>query len=184
MKQIYIFITVLLLSLSACEPRNNEVETIKDINYNFIEYLNSFLPKNRLSTNIVNHVYIMPYEKIKYPDYYGGTFVDYEKLKLVINFIGDSIQALNDISQRITVKNLILQRCTYSYNELAQLKKTLYKCNHEVDTDNIYVSNKENRIVVVLRNDTEENRTKVKHMVKDQSAILFGKQQRVEAYTH
>ena len=182
MKQIYIFITVLLLSLFACEPRNNEVETIKDINYNFIEYLNSFLPKDHLSTSIMEHSYIMPYDEIKYPDYYGGAFVDYGRLKLIINFTGDSIQALTDISQRISVRNLVLQRCTYSYNELAQLKKTLYTCNHEVGADNIYVSNEENRVVVVLRNDIEENRSTIKRMVKDQSAIIFGKQQLVEAY--
>lgn len=184
MKQIYIFIIILLLSLFACEPRNNEVETIKDINYNLIEYLNSFLPKDRLSASIMEHIYIMPYERIEYPDYYGGAFIDYEKLKLVINFTGDSIQALNDISQRISVRNLILQRCTYSYNELTQLKRMLYKCIHEVDTDNIYVSSEENKVVIVLRYDTEENRSKIRHLVKNQSAIMFGKQQRVEAYTH
>lgn len=182
MKQIYIFITVLLLSLFACEPRNNKVETIKDINYNLIEYLNSFLPKDHLSENIMEHVYIMPYDEIKYPDYYGGAFVDYERQKLIVNFTGDSIQALTDISQRISIKNLILQRCTYSYNELAQLKRMLSESNHEVNVYYTYISNEENKVVIVLCNDTQENRFKINHMVKDQSAIIFGKQQLVEAY--
>lgn len=71
----------------------------------------------------MEHLYIMPYDEIKYPDYYGGAFVDYGRLKLIINFTGDSIQALTDISQRISVRNLVLQRCTYSYNELARLKR-------------------------------------------------------------
>lgn len=184
MKQIYIFVTVLLLSLFACKPNNDRVKVIKDINYSLIEYLNSFLPKDSLSANIMKHAYILPYDEMEYPDYYGGAFVDYEKQKLIINFIGDSIRALNDISRRISVENLILHRCVYSYNELTQLKKILYKCNYDVDTDNIYVSSEENKVVIVLRNDTEENRSKIKHLVKDQSAILFGKQQRVEAYTH
>lgn len=146
--------------------------------------MNSFLPEDSLSANIMKHAYILPYDEIVYPDYYGGAFVDYEKLKLIVNFIGDSIQALNDISQRINVENLILHRCVNSYNELIQLKRMLYKCNHDVDTDNVYVSSEENKVVIVLRNDTEENRSKIKHLVKVQSAILFGKQQRVEAYTH
>lgn len=182
MKQIYIFVIALFLSLFACKPDNDRVNTIKDINYSLIEYLNSFLPEDSLSANIMKHAYILPYDEIVYPDYYGGAFVDYEKPKLIVNFIGDSIQALNDISQRISVTNLILHRCVYSYNELTQLKRMLYKCIHDVDVDNIYVSSEENKVVIVLRNDTEENRSKIRYLVKDQSAIMFGKQQRVEAY--
>lgn len=177
---LHIF-NALLLLLWSCQPQNSNVKNIKEANNSLIEYLNSFLPDDSLSANVMEHVYIFPYDEIVYPDYYGGAFVDYEKQKLIINFTGDSIQALTDISQRISIKNLILQRCTYSYNELAQLKRML---SNEVNVYYTYISSEENKVVIVLCNDTQENRFKINHMVKDQSAIMFGKQQLVEAYAH
>lgn len=114
----------------------------------------------------------------KYPDYFGGSYVDGNKLTVLIK--NDNPQGIKDIYGRIGKSNIIqFRECKYSLNELNMLNEQLgllYDDNNLRKTTgwtSIGIGIMENRVIVYLKECSTREIDKFKKLVSDSDMITF-----------
>ena len=99
---------------------------------------------------------LMTTDEVKYPDYYGGSFID-EKGKLVVLIKESTSNQKQMFENLIGHKDFEIRKCEYSLNQLNDCMReiNLYRDNNTEyyrDISNLYyVSELENKVIVTLK---------------------------------
>lgn len=156
--KIYIYFlygSILLFSFS-CVHKNADKEVWKDL-------LEKVTFANANKNKYKELFFIDSLGKIKYPDYYAGSYVN-SKYELTIGIVGDTSIYRDEIRKVLGNDSFLIAESEYSYNHLLfkydSLIMVLKPLLEEKDTGgiehykigiyNLYISEEENRIVVEL----------------------------------
>lgn len=184
MKQSTVFLIIIILFtvFSACQ-QNKKDEAFK------------FLLEKTLIANENKEKYIHTFShdhlnRVIYPEYYGGAYIN-NQYELVINIIGDSISAQNDIKRRLGNDKIIIRQCDYSYRQLTIVADSINNFTRnivnkhiltKIKFDDCYVSDENNRVVVKLLSVDKENVDEFKKQIFSSPAIMFEKADLMEAH--
>lgn len=122
-------------------------------------------------------------EIIQFPDYYGGSFVDGDKL---VVYIIDSTENIPSILKENP--NIVIQEGKYSFSLLTEIKDKLndvYMSDNAIlnpavsNIDMFAISETNNRIEVYLKNCDEAAIIDFKHYIIDSPAITFIQSQNI-----
>lgn len=113
----------------------------------------------------------------KYPDYYGGAYIDNNRL--IVN-IPKGVSSYSNFDNILSETSYKIKECEFSYNELEKIMSVIeeYKQKNPYSSvsQNFYsysISDKDNRIKVYLEEYTEEQVRLFKNDVIDSPAIEF-----------
>lgn len=155
-RRLYILCKSILLLSFSCVHKNADKKVWKDLqekvtiaNANKDKYKDSF-PMDSLG-------------KIRYPDYYAGSYVN-STYELTVGIVGDTSVYRDEIRKVLGNDSFLITESEYSYNHLLSkydsliivLKPLLEEKDtggiehYEIGINDLYISEEENRIVVEL----------------------------------
>lgn len=161
---------------------NVENETI--VQNSSINVMKRKVAKSNLQTqaNITNAEILYSFSKTRnasddiYPNYYGGSYVTPEG-KLVILVKGDMVAVRKSIMAITDDSDIIYKSCNYSFQELRDIVDSIEAyLNMSIINKNVIGANildKENKVIVYLKNCSEKNISNFKNDVINHSAIIF-----------
>ena len=156
--KIYIYFlygSILLFSFS-CVHKNADKEVWKDL-------LEKVTFANANKNKYKELFFIDSLGKIKYPDYYAGSYVN-SKYELTIGIVGDTSIYRDEIRKVLGNDSFLIAESEYSYNHLLSKYDSLIMVlkplleekgtggieHYKIGIYNLYISEEENRIVVEL----------------------------------
>lgn len=150
-----------------------------------IQEMRNKVAKSNLQTqaNVTNVEILASFTKTRnesgktYPDYYGGSYVTPEG-KLVILVKGDMATAQNSIMATADDNEIIYESCNYSFQELRDIVDSIeaYLNISLIVNKNVIGANlldKENKVIVYLKDCSEEAVSDFRNNVINHSAIIF-----------
>ncbi len=113
-----------------------------------------------------------------YPDYYGGAYIG-DNGEFIVLVKGNSGQAKKDLGNRLKSSNFQTQDCDYSYQELLDLNErlgTLFErseLRENLNWISVGMQVAKNRIIVYLRDTSEQAISRFKTQVSSSPMIIF-----------
>lgn len=158
--KIYIYFlygSILLFSFS-CIHKNTDKKVWKDLQEK-VTFANANKDKYK-------YKYSFPMDslgKIRYPDYYAGSYVN-SRYELTVGIVGDTSVYRDEIRKVLGNDSFLITEIEYSYNHLLSKYDSLIMVlkplleekdtgeieHYEIGINNLYISEEENRIVVEL----------------------------------
>lgn len=151
------FLLLSLISITcSCIHKNADNEVWKDL-LEKVTFANA--NKNKYKESF----FIDSSGKIKYPDYYAGSYVN-SRYELTIGIVGDTSVYRDEIRKVLGNESFLITESEYSYNHLLSKYDSLIMVlkplleekdtrgieHYKIGIYNLYISEKENRIVVEL----------------------------------
>jgi streptogrisin B len=116
-----------------------------------------------------------------YPEFFGGAYVNGDG-DLVINTVGDSLNARTAVVDRVSTDRIITKQCQYPYKTLLSimddLNKFMFNEGNKAAIENLgihgfYIDDKENKVVVKLAQCTDDKIQAFKNRVLDSQIVSF-----------
>ena len=122
-------------------------------------------------------------EKIIYPDYFGGMYVNDER-KITVLVKSNEKSVFSDLTQRMGTNSYIVEKCDFSYNELQELFDEITELWLNPNNDHLFedvslvsfgINDITNRVQFDLLDCSEANIQKFKRTIKDSPMLSFEK---------
>lgn len=184
MKRFFNLIAIAALGIMfACTSDDLDYQT--DVNTNdeevlhekeLLKYTNNFSNSFASSTRSND-------EKIIYPDYFGGMYVNDER-KITVLVKSNEKSVFSDLTQRMGTNSYIVEKCDFSYNELQELFDEITELWLNPNNDHLFedvslvsfgINDITNRVQFDLLDCSEANIQKFKRTIKDSPMLSFEK---------
>lgn len=108
---------------------------------------------------------------------YGGCYIDDDKVLHVLFTKKVKHATIDDINE-LTNNSVTIEVCEYTLDELYELKEQISDkiadCDKQLDVSTVAVSEQQNRVVVRIKDCTDEKIELFKKEISDSDALAFG----------